>query len=58
MSEAKNMVEFDRKKRDRLRKRYKEAVEKKEDQFEFEGNKYVTSYAKYLLEYLDSKPLS
>ncbi|MDP2371906.1 hypothetical protein [Rhodoferax sp.] len=35
-----------------LRRAYTHAVETKQEQFTFEGNEYVTSYAKYLLEYL------
>jgi hypothetical protein len=54
MSEQ-QMVEWDRPKRERLRKAYNEAVTEKRSQFTFEGNEYVTGYAKYLLEYLDTR---
>jgi hypothetical protein len=37
----------------RLRKRYERAVRDGEDQFTFEGNDILVSYAKHVLEYLD-----
>lgn len=52
MSEKQSVV-FDILKRERLRKAYNDAVEKRLDQFTFEGQEYITGYAKYLLEYLD-----
>lgn len=36
----------------RFAARYREAVSEKRLVFVFEGNEYVTAYAKYLLEYL------
>lgn len=41
-----------------LRKRYAEAVEKKEEQFEIGGFEFLTSYAKYMLQYFDQIKLS
>ena len=35
-----------------LRHAYTQAVKAGQEQFTFEGNEYVTGYAKYLLEYL------
>lgn len=37
----------------RFKKRYQQAVDKSEEQFNFDGNDFVTDYAKYLIEYLD-----
>lgn len=48
-------IVFDREKRDQLRKAYDFAVEQKKLQFVFDGNVFVTSYAKYMLEYLDGQ---
>lgn len=39
----------------KLKKKYEESVEKNKDIFMFEGNEILTSYAKYLLEFLKSK---
>jgi hypothetical protein len=39
--------------RDRFRKAYESAVKANKDSFTFDGNEFVTNYAKYLLEYLD-----
>lgn len=35
-----------------LQRAYDQAVKDGKDQFQFEGNDYLVSYAKYLLEYL------
>ena len=37
----------------RLRARYDLAVDNNEEQFEFEGDEYLTAYVKYLLQYLE-----
>lgn len=37
---------------------YKKALKNKADVFEFGGNKYLTRYAKYLLEYLEMKGMN
>lgn len=39
----------------RLQARYKQAVEANEETFVFDGYEFLTSYAKYLLEYLAPK---
>lgn len=43
---------FDRPKYERLKARYAQAVAAHEEVFTFEGHDYLTSYAKYLIEYL------
>ena len=40
-----------------LKKQYEKAVEKGEEQFTFEGNEYLTAYAKYLLQYCEMQGL-
>ena len=47
-----NLINFDRRKYQQLKARYEQAVRDKEETFTFEGNELLTSYAKYLLEYL------
>lgn len=47
------MVKFDIPMRERLRKAYKAALKAGETQFVFEDNEYLTTYAGYMLEYLD-----
>lgn len=49
-----NMINFDQAKVKRLKKRYDKAVLDKEESFIFEDNEYLTTYAKYMLEYLDT----
>jgi Fe-S cluster biosynthesis and repair protein YggX len=39
----------------RLKKAYKEAVDKNQSQFMFEGNVLVTGYAKYLIQYMEMR---
>lgn len=46
-------VIFTEEKLKRFKKRYAEAVKKKEGSFTFDGHGYVTGYAKYLIEYLE-----
>jgi hypothetical protein len=48
-------IEWTPEMRDRLRKDYEKAVNAKAERFEFDGIPLVTDYAKYLLEYLDTK---
>jgi hypothetical protein len=50
-----NKVSFTPKTRDALRKEYDQAVEDNKDSFVFDGNEFVTGYAKYLLQYLDGQ---
>jgi hypothetical protein len=52
---AKEMVEFDREKTERLREAYIAAVESDAEQFTFDGHEFLTRYAKYMLEFLDAK---
>jgi hypothetical protein len=47
-----NTVSFDLTKYERLKKEYGLAVKNKKNSFWFEGTEYLTSYCKYLLEYL------
>lgn len=49
------MIAWDIPMRERLRRAYNKATENHRSAFEFEGNQYLTHYAKYLLEYLDMK---
>ena len=51
MSDQKK-VTFDKPKIERLGTAYEQAVKESKEQFAFEGEDYVTDYAKYLLEYL------
>lgn len=39
-----------------FKKRYNKAVKAKENSFMFEGREFVTAFAKYLLEYLETNP--
>jgi hypothetical protein len=52
------LVEFTPPKRELLRARHRLAVANGEKQFEFENNTYLTDYAKYVLQYLDSMEVS
>lgn len=49
------MINFDKPMRERLRKAWQAAVDQGKDEFMFEGNLFLTDYAKYLLEFLDLK---
>ena len=40
---------------DQLKKSYKQAIKNNKDHFVFEGADILTSYAKYLIEYLSTK---
>jgi hypothetical protein len=48
-------VTFTLEKLERLRIRYAQARLKNEEWFVFDGNEYVTNYAKYLIEYIEKK---
>ena len=50
-----NTVTFNLTTYQRLKKEYQVAYQKNLESFIFEGNEYLTSYAKYLLEYLKLK---
>ena len=47
-------IAWDRAKLERFRKAYKDALEKPGDVFAFDGHQFVASYARYLIQYLDS----
>jgi hypothetical protein len=49
------MMNFDRPKVERLRAALTEAKALDQQQFVFDGHDLVTAYAKYMLDYLDSK---
>ncbi len=55
MTNKQNTINFTPALRDALRSAYEVSVEKKQDTFNWHGNAYVTSYAKYLLEHLDNQ---
>jgi len=48
-------IEFDAAKVKRLRKEYDKAARNGDKSFTFEGNDYMTDYAKYMLQYLEEK---
>lgn len=49
------MINFDRNKLKDLKRHYKKALEAKKETFIFNGDEYLTSYAKYVIEYLESQ---
>lgn len=49
---SEHLIRFDADKAARLKKAYDIAKLAGVDQFEFEGSTFLTSYAKYVLEYL------
>ncbi len=55
MTSKPEVVHWTPAKRARLLSAYEHAVAHNEPQFAFEGNEFVTSYAKYLLEYLNDQ---
>jgi hypothetical protein len=48
-------IQFDRKKYTALKRAFAEAKAKGQDQFMFDGHTLLTSYAKYLIEYLGTQ---
>lgn len=50
----KETIEFDEDRMGRLQKAYHKALVEKKDVFIFEGHEFVTKYAKYVLEYLNT----
>lgn len=50
-----NFVTFDAETLLRFKKFYKEAIRKEEEIFIFDGKEYLVTYAKYLIQYLESK---
>jgi hypothetical protein len=55
MSNPPKEITFDLAQAKRLKKAYDKAVANEVDQFEFEGLPWVTGYAKYLIEYLETQ---
>lgn len=51
----KDMMQFDKDKLEELRKLYLNAVKEDKSSFKFEDKDMFTGYAKYVIEYLDSK---
>lgn len=49
------IVNWDQAMFERFKIAYGKAVEEKRESFFFDGNEYLTSYAKYLIEYLKTK---
>lgn len=52
---SKNTITFDRQELSNLKRSYTVAIRNKKDQFTFKGNELLVSYAKYLIEYLETK---
>lgn len=48
-----DMINWNRPMLERFKAAYKEAVENDQIAFTFDGNEFVTGYAKYLIEYLE-----
>lgn len=48
-----NNVYFDTDKISLMKKAYEKAKEKQQESFMFDGDEYLTAYAKYLLQYLE-----
>lgn len=49
------MVQFTKADFESFKLMYEASVKKKLESFSFAGNEYLTSYAKYLIEYLESR---
>ena len=47
------MITWNLPKLKRLKQAYAQAVEEEAEEFTFDGNVFVTGYAKYLIEYLE-----
>ncbi len=52
---TKSPVRFDRERTELLRKKYDTAVRGNHKSLFFDGEEYITAYAGYLLEYLDTQ---
>lgn len=48
------MINFDRQKLANLKRAYTKAKNEGSEQFKFENHDYLTAYARYLIEYLES----
>jgi len=55
VSDERKMITFTLAKYRRLKLAYDYAVKEGQEQFDFEGEVFVTAYAKYVLEYLEGK---
>lgn len=49
------MINFDRDKLRQLKTHYNKAVKANKESFIFNGDEYLTAYAKYVIEYLSSQ---
>jgi hypothetical protein len=49
------MINFDRQKLKELKNLYNKAVKDNKESFIYNGDEYLTSYAKYVIEYLETK---
>lgn len=47
------LIEFDRQELSNLKRAYTMALKNKKETFLFKGKKFLTTYAKYLIEYLE-----
>lgn len=54
-NENKKTITFDRQELSNLKRSYTVAIRNKKDQFIFKGSPLLVSYAKYLIEYLETK---
>ena len=54
MNEIK-MVNFDKSKLKRLKRIYQSAITQKQEVFYLDGDEYLVSYAKHLIEYLEKR---
>lgn len=48
-------INFTKEKFDEFKKVYQQAVKDKQEVFIFEGNEFLPDYAKYLIQYLETK---
>ena len=49
------MINFDKQKLKELKSLYNKAVKESKDWFTYNGDEYLTTYAKYVIEYLEGK---
>lgn len=54
-NENKKTITFDRQELSNFKRSYTVAIRNKKDQFTFQGNQFLVSYAKYLIECLEIK---
>ncbi len=55
MSDEPKMIDVTPKFFSDLKKAYQKALEEKKESFSFEGNEYLVTYAKYMIEYLEGE---